>query len=437
MQTTKRGGVRQGARGVLVLVAGMVAGVVACSSDVAGGGRETVGQQADGVVLVPGTPTLIPDGQIARTIVRFASDGTQTVTTDSITSDQQQAEVAQAQANHAARADSRRLQLTQDSSCAASDAWLFNYPASSPGSVKCPGEICFYGQAFVPGDVALSSYLAPQWVYLSYLHKFECGYSSLPWAGQVGSFEMGNQYGCISQNGSTTSPGVNVNFVFADVLSPVSTTASQEANSNYLWLAASCGCSSVAGQPNVLCGSTCVEVQSDPNNCDICGLSCASVFADSSVCVNGACQCPSGTTYCECPAGGCTPATGSGYECSNLQSDPNNCGACGASVPANSTCIGGHWTCNSGYTNCGVECVNLQTDPNNCGGCGQAIPSGQYYACQNSIPCMFDGAVCNNGATIACPSAPPPHTKCGECDRCEVQTGVWQEICDNTGGCGT
>jgi hypothetical protein len=71
-----------------------------------------------------------------------------------------------------------------------------------------------------------------------------------------------------------------------------------------------------------------------------------------------------------------------GTSCVNEQTDPNNCGSCAhvCPVPANSTasCTAGAcgFTCNAGYSACGGACVNEQTDVNNCGGCGTVCAAG-------------------------------------------------------------
>jgi hypothetical protein len=78
--------------------------------------------------------------------------------------------------------------------------------------------------------------------------------------------------------------------------------------------------------------------------------------------------CPTGKACCN---GICTP----------VNSDPNNCGACG-NVCGGSTPVCNHGTCGNcplGSTNCSGTCRWLQQDTGNCGACG--------YACPNDLFC--------------------------------------------------
>lgn len=113
----------------------------------------------------------------------------------------------------------------------------------------------------------------------------------------------------------------------------------------------SAGISCPIGQQ--FCGSKCVFVGSDQNNCGRCGVACPTTLA----CINSACGCPSGLKQCT-------------DKCVDTQNDPNNCGGCGTACGAGLACVGGVCGCTAGLTNCSGTCANLQTDEANCGVCG-------------------------------------------------------------------
>jgi hypothetical protein len=98
--------------------------------------------------------------------------------------------------------------------------------------------------------------------------------------------------------------------------------------------------------------------------------------------VTGSCACPAPNAVC-------------GGTCVNLQTDTNNCGACGSACMANQSCISGACAC-TGLV-CNGACVNPNTDNNNCGACGNVCAAG--YQCTSAflpVPqCLGGpGAVC-------------------------------------------
>ena len=84
-------------------------------------------------------------------------------------------------------------------------------------------------------------------------------------------------------------------------------------------------------------------------------------------------------------AAGCTVGqTICGGVCTNTQSDPGNCGGCGAICPQGKVCSTGacKTTCASPLSLCAGACVDLAADPANCGSCGTSCNSGQV--CRDS-----------------------------------------------------
>jgi len=97
-----------------------------------------------------------------------------------------------------------------------------------------------------------------------------------------------------------------------------------------------------------------------------------------------------GDGICANGAHDCCVESGPTSLCTDLQSDPSHCDACGHACPgvANGApvCSGGACgiVCNGGYTACPssqpTACVDTNTDPNNCGSCGNVCLSGEKCA---------------------------------------------------------
>jgi hypothetical protein len=110
------------------------------------------------------------------------------------------------------------------------------------------------------------------------------------------------------------------------------------------------------------------------------------------------CNCPIGNACC-----GWNAATGGG-KCTDLSSDPQNCGSCFHACPPGQRCSGGT-CCPPNLTGCYGTCVDLSSDPNNCGACGQS--------CATCSPCV--GGTCMNPSLCATPC--DPTSSCSICNQ--------------------
>ena len=122
------------------------------------------------------------------------------------------------------------------------------------------------------------------------------------------------------------------------------------------------------------CGGICLDLQNDVNNCGTCGNVCPEGqpgFVPG--CAAGNCffmrerACPEGQSSCN-------------DVCVDPQTDPANCGLCGNACAAGEICFAGQCArdhrCDAGLTNCNDVCVDVLVDPANCGACGNVCDTG-------------------------------------------------------------
>ena len=150
------------------------------------------------------------------------------------------------------------------------------------------------------------------------------------------------------------------------------------------------------------CSGACVNLSTDPNNCNTCGTPCSAPANATPTCVGGTCGfvCNAGYSYSNgicCPNS--TPGhvmANCGGTCVDLSTDPNNCNTCGNRCATGQSCVGGTCSgggCPPGTTNCGGACVDTSGDANNCGACGNRCPV--------SATCIGGTCVCPYPYTIS------------------------------------
>src|SRR3954469_25370232 len=128
---------------------------------------------------------------------------------------------------------------------------------------------------------------------------------------------------------------------------------------------------------------------------DRCGAFCrgCSSQAQRNQCLT-ACRACNGNTsrLCgSCGAYACCPTSSACCNgvCTDVSSDPNNCGACGHVCPAFSPVCGqgACSACPDGTSNCGGACIDTNWDALNCGGCGnqcQPLEHCSFGSCDGS-----------------------------------------------------
>ena len=162
-----------------------------------------------------------------------------------------------------------------------------------------------------------------------------------------------------------------------------------------------CGCS--MGQ--TACGGSCVDTQSDERNCGACGTVCPAAQS----CEMGLCCLPCAAPRVVCGAG-------ARMTCTDTQTDTSNCGACGMLCPRGQSCSMGRCQCPMGTTGCGTPtvCVNTQSNAGNCGACGNVCGMGQ--ACTMGVcQCGAGLTRCGTGSTSTCRNLQTDNANCGTC----------------------
>jgi hypothetical protein len=167
--------------------------------------------------------------------------------------------------------------------------------------------------------------------------------------------------------------------------------------------------SAATGTATTACGGDCVDLQTDPLNCSVCGHRCLDA------CVDGACSCAFGGRAC-------------GDACVDVQSDELNCGECFNACPDGVTCTAGVCPCEGGAT-CGRDgCVDLMENESHCGGCYDACVGG---SCEGGVCiCASAATRCDVGGYESCANLQTDPSHCGWCGhQCSLHQTCVAGVC--------
>lgn len=124
-----------------------------------------------------------------------------------------------------------------------------------------------------------------------------------------------------------------------------------------------------------VCGGACSNLQTDRDNCGACGNACG----DGLVCSFGQCVegCDNGLVRC-------------GDVCVDVASDPENCMTCGntCSAAQNQSCNAGVCGCAENEITCGGACTDPQTSKDHCGASGDCLGTNAGEVCDPGATCI-------------------------------------------------
>ena len=127
--------------------------------------------------------------------------------------------------------------------------------------------------------------------------------------------------------------------------------------------------------PSAVCGTRCVNLETDARNCGACGMECAG----GSFCSTGACS-----RTCS------PPLTACGASCVDVANDADHCGACDSACGEGEVCRGGACQCPEGTMVCDGWCADINWDESNCGLCGRHCDTDQV--------CNMGSCTCLSGS---------------------------------------
>ncbi len=192
-------------------------------------------------------------------------------------------------------------------------------------------------------------------------------------------------------------------------------------------------CQTACLAPNENGCGLCTNQDTDP---DFCGVGCVDC-PTGAACVDSqpGAELGVGAACAACPTG---PALGCNGQCTNTNSDNNNCGGCAGAggavcnTQAGQTCTGG-LCCQANEIVCNGQCVNPQTNGDHCGGCntaGGTDCTGTQTCTSGTCGCPFGQITCGGN----CVTPAVDRLNCGTCgNACGVGQNAGKPFCVSNG----
>lgn len=122
-----------------------------------------------------------------------------------------------------------------------------------------------------------------------------------------------------------------------------------------------------------------------------------------------------------------------GTSCVDNLSDPNNCGGCGRVCGADQVCQGAACvsTCSASYSSCDGACVQLDVNDQNCGSCGNACTGEQHCGNRECFTCPANTTACySQNGYWSCANFALDNLNCGGCGkRCSINQECTNGVC--------